>query len=82
MDCYAEIQKIRFQGKFCFDYELPEELAGCVVPKLVVQPIVENAMIHGLKDCEEGHILVRACSKEGRLFIEVMDAAAESATRC
>ena len=73
VDCYAEIQKIRFQGKFCFDYELPQELADCVVPKLVVQPIVENAMIHGLRDCEEGHILVRAFSKEERLFIEVMD---------
>ena len=30
-------------------------------------------MIHGLRDCEEGHILVRAFSKEERLFIEVMD---------
>ena len=60
MDCYAEIQKIRFQGKFCFDYELPQELADCVVPKLVVQPIVENALLHGIlmKEEKKGCILL------------------------
>lgn len=73
VECYTEIQKIRFQGKFCFDYQLPEEFAFCMVPKLVIQPIVENAMLHGLRDCEEGHILVRAFSKDDRLMIEVMD---------
>lgn len=73
VECYAEIQKIRFQGKFCFDCELPKELGGCMVPKLVVQPIVENAVIHGLEDCEEGHIWVRAYREGGLLNIEVTD---------
>jgi two-component system sensor histidine kinase YesM len=71
--CYAEIQKIRLNGKFCFEYQLPEELAGLKIPKLIIQPIVENAVIHGLDDCEEGHIWIKAWQEEGQLLIEVTD---------
>ncbi|MCD7884842.1 MAG: histidine kinase [Lachnospiraceae bacterium] len=60
VDCYAQIQKIRFEGRFVFEISLPQELCGIPVPKLIVQPIVENAVIHGLKDCEQGHVCVRA----------------------
>lgn len=73
VESYAEIQKIRFQGKFCFEYELPEEIKQCRIPKLIVQPIVENAVIHGLADCDEGHIYVKAMEKDGQLYIEVQD---------
>lgn len=73
VECYAQIQQIRFQGRFCFEYELPEELAACRIPKLIVQPIVENAVIHGLADCEAGHILTRAFLQDGLLHIEVTD---------
>ena len=73
VESYAEIQKIRFYGKFCFEYELPEEIKQCRIPKLIVQPIVENAVIHGLADCDEGHIYVKAMEKDGKLHIEVQD---------
>ena len=73
VESYAEIQKIRFNGKFCFEYELPEEVKKCRVPKLIVQPIVENAVIHGLADCDEGHIDVKAYEQGGQLHIEVSD---------
>lgn len=73
VESYAEIQKIRFHGKFCFEYELPEEIKQCRIPKLIVQPIVENAVIHGLADCDEGHIYVKAMEKDGQLHIEVQD---------
>lgn len=73
VECYVEIQKIRFSGKFHFEYQLPEELKQHPVPKLVIQPIVENAVIHGLEDCEEGHIQVIVYESEGRLCIDVAD---------
>lgn len=73
VDSYAEIQKIRFNGKFCFEYKLPEDVKGCRIPKLIVQPIVENAVIHGLADCDEGHITVKAYEDHNRLHIEVQD---------
>lgn len=73
VESYAEIQKIRFNGKFCFEYDLPEDVKQYRIPKLIVQPIVENAVIHGLVDCDEGHITVRAYEQAGQLHIEVQD---------
>lgn len=64
---YAEIQRIRFHGKFRFEYVLPEELRTCIIPKLIVQPIVENSVIHGLAECEEGTIRAEVSDREGIL---------------
>lgn len=73
VDSYAQIQQIRFAGKFEFSYEIPEALEEYMVPKLIVQPIVENAIIHGLAECEEGHIHVQALQENGELHITVSD---------
>lgn len=73
VESYAEIQRIRFNGKFQFEYVLPENLCGCVIPKLIVQPIVENAVIHGFAECEEGTIRVVASECAGVLTVEVTD---------
>lgn len=79
VDSYAEIQKIRFDGKFECTCDFPPELETVLVPKLVVQPIVENAVIHGLEEATDGHILVSAYSRENEddgnreLVIEVKD---------
>lgn len=70
---YVEIQQIRFGGNFTFDVELPMELEDCIVPKLIVQPIVENAVIHGLKEQDKGHIFVNVFEKNECLTIEVSD---------
>lgn len=70
---YAEIQQIRFGGNFTFDVELPIELEDCIVPKLIVQPIVENAVIHGLKEQDKGHIFVNVYEESGTLCIDVSD---------
>ncbi|MCI8454665.1 MAG: sensor histidine kinase [Lachnospiraceae bacterium] len=75
VECYAEIQRLRFGGKFAFTCVLPEELSDCMVPKLIVQPIVENAVLHGLAESDEGHIVVRVSESadENLLLIEVTD---------
>lgn len=73
VDKYVEIQKIRFGGNFTYDVELPMELEDCKVPKLIVQPIVENALIHGLKEQEHGHIFSNVYEENGSLVIEVSD---------
>ncbi len=73
VNSYTDIQKIRFNGSFTFDAEIPLELEECIVPKLIIQPIVENAIIHGLKEQENGHVFLSAYEREQRLFIEVHD---------
>ncbi len=73
LERYIEIQKIRLSGAFSYEMDLPEELAGCLVPKMVLQPIVENAILHGLDGVENGEIRVTVREAEGVLSITVED---------
>jgi len=45
---YLNLQKLRYEGSLVADVdELPQSIAGCVVPRLIFQPILENAFAHG-----------------------------------
>ena len=57
---YCDIQKIRFDDKFQITIDVPLELQGAIIPKLILQPIVENAIIHGMDESINGHIYVAA----------------------
>lgn len=57
---YIEIQKIRFTGRFLYEEEIPDRLEDCLIPKMILQPLVENAIIHGLDGCEHGYICIFA----------------------
>lgn len=65
---YIEIQKIRLSSAFAFSVDLPAELEDCLVPKMILQPIVENSILHGLRGVEDGRIQVRACEIQGGLL--------------
>ena len=58
LDKYVEIQKIRFPGKFIYLTEIEEGLEQVPVPRLMLQPLVENAIIHGFEDGSQGTITV------------------------
>ncbi len=73
VESYVLIQQIRFEGKFHVVYDIPDRFWHCLIPKLMIQPIVENAIIHGLKECEEGTIVITARENEGSLEITVQD---------
>ncbi len=70
---YTDIQKIRFSDRFTFDAEVPTELEDAIIPKLILQPIVENAIVHGLKEQNEGHIFLNVYERNTHLIIEVED---------
>lgn len=70
---YVEIQRIRMSGKFTYSVNVPEELLGCLVPKMMLQPIVENALLHGLEDTHDGVVVVTASGADGVLAISVTD---------
>lgn len=73
IESYIQIQKIRFTGRFLYETEIPDQLEGCMIPKMILQPLVENAIIHGLDGCEHGYICIYAFQKEGMLYISVTD---------
>ena len=70
---YVDIQRIRFSGKFQFVCNIPPELADCMIPKLILQPLVENAILHGLQDKENGYVYVTAVAQQNDLLVSVTD---------
>lgn len=55
---YLKIQKARYQTRFEYDIKVDPSLFGYEVLKLILQPLVENAIYHGTSASEESHILI------------------------
>jgi sensor histidine kinase YesM len=71
---YLTIQRYRFGERLAYSIECPEEYAKATLPPLVIQPFVENAMVHGLEPKEEGGRIDIAVRKKGsRLVITITD---------
>ncbi|HWP51200.1 MAG TPA: sensor histidine kinase [Clostridia bacterium] len=73
LERYVEIQKIRFKDKFYFKIDISDEIRTIQMPKLMLQPLVENAIIHGFEEYSGGHILVTAQRIVSDLIITVTD---------
>jgi len=61
---YCDIQRIRFDDCFTLKLEVGDELLNAIVPKLILQPLVENSIIHGMEGQKDGRIQVRAEAEE------------------
>lgn len=72
---YLYLQKMRFEDKISYEINIVDEsLADCIIPKFVIEPIVENAVIHGLEDLDgPGHIVITVKAEENCLVTEVED---------
>ena len=71
---YVEIMEIRFQGRLTFSAEVDDEARRALVPTLVLQPLVENAMKHGVGRLEgAGTISLRARRVGDELVLSVRD---------
>lgn len=46
---YLMIQKERFADRFTIEYNFSDDAYDCLIPKMVIQPLVENAIVHGLE---------------------------------
>lgn len=71
---YLELMSVRMGERLHYTLELPDDLRDTPVPPLLLQPLVENAIRHGLEpQVEGGSIKVRARREADRLVIEVSD---------
>jgi two-component system, LytTR family, sensor kinase len=69
---YLEVQKARFAERLQVTLDIPAELLAAQVPSLILQPLVENAIKHGIsKRAQGGEIQVAAAQANGRLSISV-----------
>lgn len=74
LDHYLAIQKMRFGAKLIVTFDIAPETREALVPSLILQPLVENAIRHGLSPrAEGGSVTVRAHIEADRLFLSVSD---------
>jgi len=73
IDRYLDIQSIRFEDRFTCEIDIAEHFRNCLVPKLLLQPLVENAIIHGIATQEDGYIKLWAEEQDGDLILSVSD---------
>ncbi len=75
IDSYLDIESVRFgSGKLVVQKEVERDALETFVPAMIVQPLVENAVKHGIsKRLEGGRIIIRAHSDNDRTIIEIED---------
>lgn len=71
---YLDIQKIRMSERLRFVFEIPERMLHYPLPPMLLQPLVENAVKHGIEPrIEGGEITIRALVKDEAMRIEISD---------
>lgn len=71
---YMNIQKVRYKNVFSVEYDIDPEILSCCVVKLVVQPLLENAIYHGV-ECMDGDGVIRVTARRSGedVYIVVSD---------
>ena len=72
-ESYLSILKIRFNQRFRYRLEIDEDILDCVIPKLLIQPLIENAIKYGFGDRENLMVEVRGFEKDGMLIFLCKD---------
>ena len=70
---YLYILKLRFGKKFAYEIDVPDEVQNCVVPKLIIQPLIDNSVKHGFGDKERMKVSIGAHTVGKKLHIVVSD---------
>lgn len=77
IESYLEIERARFEERLTVEIEIAPELLGLRVPSLILQPLVENAIKHGISPKKEGGcVRIKAAKRNGHLVLEVSDTGA------
>jgi two-component system LytT family sensor kinase len=72
LEKYLQIQEARFQGRLKLDIQIPDELRTAQIPSLILQPLVENAIKHGIAQrVLGGEVRVAASRSNGLLHLSV-----------
>jgi signal transduction histidine kinase len=74
VEAYLDIERARFEHRLTVCIDVPWELRRVRIPALLIQPLVENAIKHGISEClAGGEVRVSACLKNSEVWISVVD---------
>jgi sensor histidine kinase YesM len=72
--CYLEIEIVRFHDRLSVETDIEPQTLRARVPNLILQPLVENAIRHGIsRQSAPGRLSIRAARRDGRLLLQVED---------
>ena len=73
-EAYLQIQKYRYKNQFTYHFTVDESCTQYLCNKITLQPIIENAIVHGLDlMVEDGHIEITVCPDGGDVLLKVSD---------
>ena len=71
---YLSLQKLRYGDIIDDEYDIADDTKDCIVPKLILQPLVENSIYHGIRlKGERGTIKISSRASQGELHLTIMD---------
>lgn len=74
IDNYIYLQKIRFDQLFTIENMVSDELLSCEIIKMIIQPLIENAIYHGLSKCSgNGKIIIQGSKVNNNLLLTISD---------
>lgn len=74
LDAYLRIQRVRFGDRLQVSFEIAGDAEDALVPNLILQPLVENSIRHGIgADPGQGVIAIRAHRRDGEIMLQVAD---------
>ena len=63
-ESYLRIMQMRYHGLFHFHFDIAPEIASCKIPKLLLQPLLENSIIHGFSGMEMAYGMLRIAGRK------------------
>ena len=74
-EAYIAIQQKRYRGKILFELDVEEQIRDCLIPKITLQPLIENAITHSImeKSSGRGNILISGWEEDDDIFLSVTD---------
>ncbi len=72
-ECYLKIQKFRYKSQFDYKFKVEENCLGYLCNKITLQPLIENAIVHGLDLTEKGEILIEVFEEGQDIVMTVRD---------
>ena len=76
--CYLEIEQIRFSDRLTVEFDVQNETLTAEIPHLILQPIVENAIKHGVSPYSgKGTIKISSSKSDGKLCLQITDSVAQ-----
>jgi len=70
---YLDIQKVRYENEFTYHFNIEEDTLNYYTVKMVLQPLVENAIYHSMRNMENGEIVISCRQQDGFVILQVRD---------